>query len=95
MVTVDWENGFVEASAKENKNVLNVFKELLAQSKYAQKLSPTLKRSRRLSLPSHSSPSHFTIRGHRNDASTLSRSQIQHLQNIKDRCHKRNSCIIS
>ncbi|PSN39581.1 hypothetical protein C0J52_18758 [Blattella germanica] len=33
VVTVDWENGFVEASAKDNTNVTQVFKELLAQAK--------------------------------------------------------------
>lgn len=33
VVTVDWENGFVEASAKENINVTKVFKELLVQAK--------------------------------------------------------------
>lgn len=33
IVTVDWENGFVETSAKENVNVSQVFKELLSQAK--------------------------------------------------------------
>lgn len=32
-MTVDWENGFVEASAKENINVSQIFKELLVQAK--------------------------------------------------------------
>lgn len=29
----DWEHGYVECSAKENKNIVQVFKELLTQSK--------------------------------------------------------------
>lgn len=33
VVTVDWENGFVEASAKDNINVSQIFKELLVQAK--------------------------------------------------------------
>ncbi|XP_030382243.1 ras-related protein Rap-2b [Scaptodrosophila lebanonensis] len=50
VVTVDWENGFVEASAAKNENITQVFKELLAQAKITYNLSPALRR-RRQSLP--------------------------------------------
>ncbi|ALC49920.1 CG13375 [Drosophila busckii] len=50
VVTVDWENGFVEASAANNTNITQVFKELLAQAKITYNLSPALRR-RRQSLP--------------------------------------------
>ncbi|SPP88862.1 ras-related protein Rap-2b [Drosophila guanche] len=50
VVTVDWENGFVEASAASNENVTQVFKELLTQAKITYNLSPALRR-RRQSLP--------------------------------------------
>ncbi|KAI8033143.1 ras-related protein Rap-2b isoform X3 [Drosophila gunungcola] len=50
VVTVDWENGFVEASAASNENITQVFKELLAQAKITYNLSPALRR-RRQSLP--------------------------------------------
>ncbi|XP_033170598.1 GTP-binding protein drn-1 isoform X2 [Drosophila mauritiana] len=50
VVTVDWENGFVEASASSNENITQVFKELLAQAKITYNLSPALRR-RRQSLP--------------------------------------------
>ncbi|EDW65885.1 ras-related protein Rap-2b [Drosophila novamexicana] len=50
VVTVDWENGFVEASAANNDNITQVFKELLAQAKITYNLSPALRR-RRQSLP--------------------------------------------
>lgn len=33
IVLVNWENGFLETSAKDNLNVLHVFKELLKQAK--------------------------------------------------------------
>ena len=33
IVTFDWENGYVECSAKECKNISKIFKELLNQSK--------------------------------------------------------------
>ncbi|KAH7939539.1 hypothetical protein HPB52_013651 [Rhipicephalus sanguineus] len=32
-ITIDWENGFLECSAKENINVFEIFKELLVQAK--------------------------------------------------------------
>jgi len=53
-VEVDWENGFVETSAKDNINVGEVFKELLNQAKIKYELGPSLRRNsaRRQSLPS-------------------------------------------
>lgn len=33
VVTFDWENGYVESSAKERKNINKIFKELLQQAK--------------------------------------------------------------
>lgn len=91
VVTVDWENGFVEASAKDNINVAKVFKELLVQAKVKYNLSPALRRRRRQSLPSQagppSTPSHAAV--------IPSPVQLQHLQQIRDRHVKRNSCIIS
>ncbi|CAH0548008.1 unnamed protein product [Brassicogethes aeneus] len=91
VVTVDWENGFVEASAKENTNVSKVFKELLAQAKVKYNLSPALRRRRRQSLPSHSGPPPSTP----SHAMIPNQVQLQHLQQIRDRQGKRNSCIIS
>ncbi|XP_050428817.1 GTP-binding protein Di-Ras1-like isoform X2 [Adelges cooleyi] len=48
----DWECGYVECSAKDNRNIVQVFKELLAQAKVQYNLSPAVKR-RRMSLPSY------------------------------------------
>ncbi|XP_050433479.1 ras-related protein Rap-2b-like isoform X4 [Adelges cooleyi] len=54
LVEVDWENGFVETSAKDNINVGEVFRELLNQAKSKYDLGPSLRRNsaRRQSLPS-------------------------------------------
>ncbi|XP_030753703.1 ras-related protein Rap-1 [Sitophilus oryzae] len=94
VVTVDWENGFVEASAKENINVSKVFKELLAQAKVKYNLSPALRRRRRQSLPTGpvgpSTPSHAATA-----PMIPSAVQLQHLQQIRDKQGKRNSCVIS
>lgn len=38
MAVYDWECGYVECSAKDNQNIVQVFKELLVQAKV-----PTLK----------------------------------------------------
>ncbi|CAG2056940.1 unnamed protein product [Timema podura] len=96
VVTVDWENGFVESSAKDNTNVTQVFKELLAQAKVKYNLSPALRKKRRQSMARHSisegstaSPSTHSI--------IPSPSQLQHLEQIRERHSgsKRNSCTLS
>ncbi|XP_049867564.1 ras-related protein Rap-1 isoform X1 [Pectinophora gossypiella] len=92
VVTVDWENGFVEASAKDNINVSQIFKELLVQAKVKYNLSPALRRRRRQSLPTGpqgpSTPSH--------QSHVPSPAQLAHLQQIRERhSSKRNSCVIS
>ncbi|KAM9457725.1 rasd family member 4 [Clarias gariepinus] len=43
---LDWNYCFLEASAKENKNVLEVFRELLQQANVPSRLSPALRRRR-------------------------------------------------
>ncbi|XP_054707939.1 GTP-binding protein Di-Ras2-like [Uloborus diversus] len=50
VVTIDWENGFVEASAKDNHNILQIFKTVLAQAHICYALGPAVER-RRKSLP--------------------------------------------
>ncbi|XP_035385617.1 GTP-binding protein Rhes-like [Electrophorus electricus] len=45
-VELDWSNTFLEASAKENKNVVEVFRELLQQANLPSRLSPALRRRR-------------------------------------------------
>lgn len=94
VVTVDWENGFVEASAKDNTNVSQVFKELLAQAKVKYNLSPALRR-RRQSLPPH--PPGPATGPRASHAAIPSPAQLQHLQQLQERHAggKRNSCIIS
>ncbi|GAB0096998.1 ras-related protein Rap-2b-like [Sergentomyia squamirostris] len=52
IASVDWECGYVEASAKDNTGIVDVFKELLAQAKIRYNLSPAVRR-RRQSLPSY------------------------------------------
>ncbi|XP_030646809.1 rasd family member 4 [Chanos chanos] len=49
-VELDWNNSFLEASAKENENVLEVFRELLQQANLPSRLSPAL-RQRRETFP--------------------------------------------
>ncbi|KAL3212223.1 hypothetical protein MRX96_036070 [Rhipicephalus microplus] len=51
IISIDWENGFVESSAKDNVNVFAIFKELLVQAKIPYDLSPTAVNKRRRSLP--------------------------------------------
>ncbi|KAG5853729.1 ras-related protein Rap-2a-like [Anguilla rostrata] len=45
-VELDWNNSFLEASAKENENVLELFRELLQQANLPSCLSPALRRRR-------------------------------------------------
>ncbi len=45
-VELDWNNCFLETSAKENENVMEVFKELLQQANLPSCLSPALRRRR-------------------------------------------------
>ncbi|XP_014478843.1 PREDICTED: ras-related protein Rap-1 [Dinoponera quadriceps] len=91
LVTMKWENGFVEVSAKENLNISQVFKELLIQAKLKYNLSPALQRRRRQSLPP---PQHINSRS--SGTHVPSAAQLQHLQQIRERSEsKRNSCILS
>ncbi|KAK6169454.1 hypothetical protein SNE40_020508 [Patella caerulea] len=50
LVSVEWGNGYIEASAKENINIVGIFKEILRQSKFQYSLSPAVER-RRISMP--------------------------------------------
>uniref|UniRef100_A0A023G816 Putative gtp binding protein n=1 Tax=Amblyomma triste TaxID=251400 RepID=A0A023G816_AMBTT len=51
IISIDWEHGFVESSAKENINILGIFKELLVQAKIPYDLNPAVVNKRRRSLP--------------------------------------------
>ncbi|XP_020284952.1 ras-related protein Rap-2a [Pseudomyrmex gracilis] len=91
LVTMKWENGFVEVSAKENLNISQIFKELLIQGKLKYNLSPALQRRRRQSLPP---AQHMNSRS--SGTHVPSPAQLQHLQQIRERSEsKRNSCILS
>ncbi|XP_043281779.1 ras-related protein Rap-1A isoform X2 [Venturia canescens] len=91
LVITEWDNGFVEVSAKKNININQVFKELLVQAKLKYNLSPALRRRRRQSLPP---PQHLSSRS--SSAHVPSATQLQHLQQIRERHEgKRNSCILS
>ncbi|XP_039183982.1 GTP-binding protein Rhes-like [Crotalus tigris] len=46
VVELDWNNRFLEASAKENENVMEVFRELLQQVNLPILLSPVVRRRR-------------------------------------------------
>ncbi|ETN64842.1 MRAS2 [Anopheles darlingi] len=100
LVTVDWENGFVEASAKLNRNVTQIFKELLVQAKITYNLSPALRRRRRQSLPQQASTGSSGAPATPQASPSVhvpSVAQLQHLQQIQDKSlgGKRNSCILS
>lgn len=55
IVCVEWGNGYVEASAKDNLNIVGIFKEILRQSKIQYALSPAVRR-RRQSTPAALTP---------------------------------------
>lgn len=59
-VSIDWGNGYVETSAKNNDNIIAVFKELLTQAKVNYALSPAIRR-RRESVSSTNTPRKFSI----------------------------------
>lgn len=50
LVTIDWANGYVETSARENRDVDTIFKELLVQANVPFDMSPAFRR-RRESMP--------------------------------------------
>ncbi|KFM70010.1 hypothetical protein X975_10142, partial [Stegodyphus mimosarum] len=50
IVAIDWENRFVEASAKENINIVRIFQELLVQANFPYDLNPAVQK-RRTSFP--------------------------------------------
>ncbi|KAG5678559.1 hypothetical protein PVAND_008224 [Polypedilum vanderplanki] len=66
IVKYEWECGYVETSAKDNINIINVFKELLSQANIKYNLSPAVRR-RRKSLPCFSTTqsSKFSLKRHR------------------------------
>ncbi|PRD29252.1 UNVERIFIED_CONTAM: Rasd1 [Trichonephila clavipes] len=55
IVGIDWENRFVEASAKENINIVRIFKEILVQANFPYDLNPAVQK-RRTSLPLYALP---------------------------------------
>ena len=62
MVNIDWEHGYVEASAKDNLHIVDIFQELLVQARVDLELSPAVRRRRR-SLPAFDS-THKQLRKH-------------------------------
>ncbi|XP_046363407.1 ras-related protein Rap-1b-like [Haliotis cracherodii] len=50
LVCIEWGNGYIEASAKDNINIVGIFKEILRQSNIQYALSPAVRRRRR-SMP--------------------------------------------
>ena len=55
IVQIDWDNGFLECSAKNNQNMTAIFKEMLKQSKLPFVVSNALdsQKNRRRSLPAY------------------------------------------
>lgn len=51
LVVMDWNNGFCKASAAANKNINNIFKQILLQAKQPQTMSEAIISKRRRSLP--------------------------------------------
>ncbi|KAK2706404.1 ras-related protein Rap-2b-like isoform X2 [Artemia franciscana] len=79
-ITEDWCHGFVMASAKENSNVVEVFKVLLRKANVRFALSPAVRR-RRQSLPG-------------NKAAPQSTGQ-RFLKIVREEGEKRDPCVIS
>ncbi|XP_013385578.1 ras-related protein Rap-1b [Lingula anatina] len=59
VVNIDWGNGYVESSAQNNKNIDEIFKELLVQSRIQFQLSPAIRRRKRQSVPNLSNRKSF------------------------------------
>lgn len=57
LVELDWNSRYMESSAKDNDNVLEVFRQLLQQANLPSRLSPALRR-RRETFPTASSSRH-------------------------------------
>ncbi|CAG2173893.1 unnamed protein product [Oppiella nova] len=53
VICLDWENGYVECSAKSNTNVVKIFQELMIQTKVPYDVGPAIAngKPRRSSLP--------------------------------------------
>ena len=53
MICLDWENGYVECSAKSDTNVVKIFQELMIQAKVPIDIGPAIAngKPRRSSLP--------------------------------------------
>lgn len=64
VVQIDWENGFIECSAKNNFNMTSIFKEMLVQSKLPFVVSNALdsQKNRRRSLPAYPSSLHHHLK---------------------------------
>lgn len=60
IVQIDWDNGFIECSAKNNEQMTSIFKEMLVQSKLPFVVSNALdsQKNRRRSLPAYPSSLH-------------------------------------
>ncbi|XP_051940092.1 GTP-binding protein Rhes-like [Hippocampus zosterae] len=67
-VEMDWNSSYLEASAKDNDNVVEVFKELLQQANLPSRLSPALRR-RRETFPKHA---HFRPPMNKTNSCTVS-----------------------
>ncbi|CAM1312588.1 Uncharacterised protein g6027 [Pycnogonum litorale] len=59
-ITVDWENPYIETSAKTNENIVEVFSEALKQAKIDYQLPEAIERRRR-SLPHYLHKKHSRI----------------------------------
>jgi GTPase SAR1 family protein len=105
IVTLDWEHGYVQASAKDNVNVGKCFQELLNQAKVKYNLSPALRqRRRRQSLPAVAGSSPNSAASGAPPPPAVARppvpshAELEKLEKIRERHStgdKRNSCVIS